>query len=187
MKIKDLLLLVEGFEKTNERLEKLESLIKRINVTVFKCTDCASITLLGTCSDKACEDRSNWNKEDKPTIADPHEHIWLTDGGCARFLCTLTKKEFDEKTKPKDSPKPPENSKCWGCKHNPYAYGDKDNYQPTNCEDCNIDPVAKENYCPENPCDEKPFGFDWKLGYKKLEKEIERLKSELDLILEGKP
>ncbi len=31
-----------------------------------------------------------------------------------------------------------------------------------------------------NPCDEKPFGFDWKLGYKKLEKEIERLKSTLD-------
>ena len=146
MKIKDLLLLVEGFEKTNERLEKLESLIKRINVTVFKCTECSSITLLGTCSDKTCEDRSNWDKEDKPTIADPHEHIWLTDGGCARFLCTLTKKEFDEKTKPKDSELPSFDSDHYKCV-------------------CSCGLVAT--------C--------------KIKKEIERLKSELDLILEGKP
>ena len=54
------------FHELTERLEKLESLTKRINVTVFKCTECVSITLLGTCSDKTCTDRSNW-KEDKPT------------------------------------------------------------------------------------------------------------------------
>ena len=29
-------------------------------------------------------------------------------------------------------PKPPKDSKCWGCKHNPYAHGNEENYQPTN-------------------------------------------------------
>lgn len=67
-----------------ERIEKLESQVKPMIEETFPAID----KLLALFSSILI------SKEDKPTI-DPHEHTWLSDGGCARIMC-------NEK-KPKDS------------------------------------------------------------------------------------